>query len=225
MKFLFPLLLFAATAAVAEQPDHTAGTAVYVERCMICHGRAGMGEGYLPLALDDYPETSLANPRIASDLSAIEQVVRKGGLDEVSAYSPPWEHELSPGEISAVSKFVAYLREAPESAATMIESRVEEHEQRPNQAGRLIYQSRCALCHGESGLGDGRMAAIVKSPPPFNLTLSVMPDAYLKEIITRGGEAMGRSVQMPPWVDELSPTEIELVIAYIKTLRQLAARR
>ena len=86
-------------------------------------------------------------------------------------------------------------------------------------SGRRIYESRCALCHGKSGLGDGRMAKIVKAPPPYNLTLSVMPDDYLKAIITRGGEAMGRSPQMPPWRDELSNAEIDQVMAYIKSFR------
>jgi cytochrome c oxidase cbb3-type subunit 3 len=64
------------------------------------------------------------------------------------------------------------------------------------------------------------MARIIKSPPPFNLTLSRAPDDYLHDIIYKGGEKMGRSPRMPPWGGDLSDAEIDSVVMYIKTLRQ-----
>ena len=63
------------------------------------------------------------------------------------------------------------------------------------------------------------MSKIIKNPPPYNLTLSALPDKYLKQIITQGGRAVGRSYQMPPWKDELSEEEVDSAIIYIKTLR------
>lgn len=60
---------------------------------------------------------------------------------------------------------------------------------------------------------------LLKNPPPFNLTLSRMPDAYLKKIIHGGGQGVGRSPRMPPWGTDLSGKEIESVILYIKKLR------
>ena len=99
--------------------------------------------------------------------------------------------------------------------------RVEAENLKPTiRMGRGIYQGRCALCHGKGGEGDDKMARIIKKPPPFNLTLSRMPDAYLKDIINKGGQAMGRSSRMPPWGTDLSGKEVESVILYIKTLRQ-----
>lgn len=47
-----------------------------------------------------------------------------------------------------------------------------------------------------------------------------MPDAYLKDIIKKGGQAMGRSSRMPPWGTDLSDKEVASVILYIKKLRQ-----
>ncbi len=85
--------------------------------------------------------------------------------------------------------------------------------------GAEMFQSYCALCHGPNGEGDGKMAKIIKNPPPFNLTKSVMPDPYLEVIISKGGEAMGRSPRMPIWGEQFSKPEIQSLILYIKNLR------
>ncbi|MFK7816907.1 MAG: cytochrome c [Gammaproteobacteria bacterium] len=87
------------------------------------------------------------------------------------------------------------------------------------KAGEKVYKARCALCHGESGQGDGRMSKVIKNPPPFDLTESVMPVEYLQLIVSNGGEPVGRSPQMPPWNDELTDTELESVVLYIHGLR------
>jgi cytochrome c553 len=63
------------------------------------------------------------------------------------------------------------------------------------------------------------MARIIKNPPPFNLTLSRVPDDYLSDMIHKGGAAMGRSPRMPPFGGDLSETDIKSVMMYVKTLR------
>ena len=79
---------------------------------------------------------------------------------------------------------------------------------------------RCALCHGPEGRGDGKLAAVIKNPPPFNLTWSRLPDSYLRDIITKGGAGVGRSPRMPPWGGDLTSSEIESVMLHLKTLRE-----
>jgi cytochrome c oxidase cbb3-type subunit 3 len=86
--------------------------------------------------------------------------------------------------------------------------------------GKSVFVNRCTPCHGKDGEGDGRLASVIKDPPPFNLTLSRAPDDYLRQIVSRGGAAMGRSGRMPPWSGELSEPEIEAVVLYVKTLRR-----
>ncbi|MDH5436332.1 MAG: cytochrome c, partial [Gammaproteobacteria bacterium] len=81
------------------------------------------------------------------------------------------------------------------------------------------YKGRCSLCHGPDGEGNGKMARIIKDPPPFNLTKSGVPYSYLKEIVTKGGEAMGRSGRMPPWGKELSRVELDSILLYVMSLR------
>jgi mono/diheme cytochrome c family protein len=68
------------------------------------------------------------------------------------------------------------------------------------EAGTL-YDSRCALCHGAGGKGDG-IAAAGLSPAPRDLTsaewqASVTND-YIESIIKFGGGAVGKSAVMPP---------------------------
>jgi cytochrome c oxidase cbb3-type subunit 3 len=86
--------------------------------------------------------------------------------------------------------------------------------------GRETFAQRCALCHGVNGEGAGRMARVIKDPPPFDLTKSVMPEDYLRLIINKGGESIARSPQMPPWIDQLSQQEVTAVINYIIQLRK-----
>ena len=53
--------------------------------------------------------------------------------------------------------------------------------------GRTLYQQQCALCHGESGRGDGPAAASLL-PPPADLTLHTRwhPDAQLFWFVSHG---------------------------------------
>lgn len=84
--------------------------------------------------------------------------------------------------------------------------------------GESIFKTYCVLCHGEKGDGKGRLA-IGKTPPPANLTLSVLTDEQKEAIIKNGGESVGRSPFMPPWGEELNRQQIKDVIAYINAIK------
>jgi mono/diheme cytochrome c family protein len=73
------------------------------------------------------------------------------------------------------------------------------------------------LCHGASGVGDGRAASLQKAPPA-DLTASTRPRSYKLQIVTRGGAEMGRSESMPAWRDVLSEADIQDVVSYVETL-------
>jgi mono/diheme cytochrome c family protein len=85
-------------------------------------------------------------------------------------------------------------------------------------SGAQLFQTYCTLCHGESGQGDGRMAATL-TPRPANLTVSGRDASYKEQIITRGGAALGRSASMPSWASVLDHQQISAVVAYLDTLR------
>jgi len=85
--------------------------------------------------------------------------------------------------------------------------------------GKIVYQNYCVLCHGVSGKGDGR-AARIHTPRPANLTRSGVPPEYLTQIIRKGGEAMGRSPDMPPWGDQLTDEQIRDLINHLLSIRK-----
>lgn len=63
-----------------------------------------------------------------------------------------------------------------------------------------IYQERCAACHGPTGHGDGPGAGAL-NPKPRNYTdkawQASVTDEQIKNTITMGGAAVGKSPIMP----------------------------
>lgn len=212
------------TKALAQNDDTTPtldrGVEVYIQRCSLCHGSQGMGEGKIPLKIPNYPNTNLVKSlKAVSPKEIYETIVFGGMLENISNYMPPMGNELTWTEVESVSLFIQELRNNTEQTLGLVATYQNTQSVAAN-LGKQVYEARCVLCHGTDGLGDGRMSKIIKNPPPFDLTLSSVPKFYLKEIISKGGEAMGRSVQMPPWRDQLAENEIDAVIDYVMMLRK-----
>jgi cytochrome c oxidase cbb3-type subunit 3 len=201
----------------AGTANHNEGATIFSERCVLCHGSQGMGEGALAMSLKDYPSTNLLHNIKSQTKEDVVDVVANGS--GIESFMPPWKDELSKEQIASVSEFIMFMREDSKQALEVISS-LENKKQKSISDGKRVYDTRCVLCHGATGLGDGRMRRVIKSPPPFNLTLSRMPESYLKLIVSEGGGALNRSPQMPPWKDQLTAKEIEAVAAYIVTLRK-----
>ena len=85
-------------------------------------------------------------------------------------------------------------------------------------AGAKVYKRYCRGCHGK----DGRGGAHTFMPHIHNLTkkgyIDLRPDEVLAEIIREGGEPHGMSSYMPAWEGTLDDTQIDDVIAFIRTL-------
>jgi len=209
----------------SQQSDDTiptveSGASVFWKRCVLCHGAQGMGEGEIPLKIKDYPNTNIMTANKAKTTEEIRDAIVYGGiLSNISTYMPPMGNELTWTEIQSVTMFVDNLRKFPAKHFEMLKQYSTTLEDKKG-LGRSTFQSRCVLCHGANGEGDGRMSRVIKSPPPFNLTKSQMPAAYLKLIVEKGGESLGRSGQMPPWGEQLSKEEINAVVTYILQLRK-----
>lgn len=200
-------------------PSLDTGAQVFGERCVLCHGELGMGKGALPARLKDYPNTSLIDGSKSNTRETVLDAIAYGGAREgISIYMPPFGKELTWTEIESVTDFVLLLRRDRTAASNMLD-KLDLGKGPSKRLGRQVFAGRCALCHGDYGEGDGRMAKILKSPPPSDLTASQMPDAYLYHIISKGGEAVGRSKHMPPWEQQLSETEIKSVVIFLLSIR------
>ena len=201
----------------AEDTDVNRGARVYMERCALCHGSKGLGEGPMALLIRDYPDTRLK--KVDSFNQSVRRTVELGAYQESGSYlSPPWRDELAAEDIEAVTSFVEVLR-SDFARATEVLASVYIDPERID--GRKIYRARCEGCHGATGEGDGRMSRVISNPPPADLTQSLLTKAQMIAIISAGGEALGRSKRMPPWGQELVSAELLSVVNYLTTLRMV----
>jgi mono/diheme cytochrome c family protein len=89
-------------------------------------------------------------------------------------------------------------------------------------AGEGIFQTRCFVCHGRDGKGNGPasggLGAAVR-----DLTSSswqkATPDEIIRTAIRNGAQAVGGSAAMPPNQD-LSDAQIQSLVGYIRGLRK-----
>lgn len=216
--FLFSL------GSQAEQrinPGKEHGALVFNERCSLCHGNVGMGDGLLPRLVEGYPNTNLRNRKSKMDAESLREAIIYGGeggrMDE---HMPPYGDELTWLEIESLVRFLEYFYTDPDGAVKLLTA-TKKPERPTREKGRAIYKGRCILCHGPNGDGKGKLSKIINSPPPFNFHYSRLPDNMLLEIITKGGGAVGRSPKMPPFGQELSESDIRSLILYIKGFRDI----
>jgi mono/diheme cytochrome c family protein len=97
--------------------------------------------------------------------------------------------------------------------------------QADSERGKRIYRENCAPCHGESGKGDGAGARSLPVRPADHTdgaSMSSRTDAFLRDVIAKGGSAMGLSSFMPAWQGILKENEIQDLIDYIRNLPQVA---
>ncbi len=90
----------------------------------------------------------------------------------------------------------------------------------PAAEAKQIFNTRCVVCHGDHGAGDGPgAAALVPKPRAFadpEWQKSVT-DEHIAQIVVEGGPAVGKSPGMPPNPDLKGKDE--LLSALVKIVR------
>jgi len=87
--------------------------------------------------------------------------------------------------------------------------------------GSKLYISYCTSCHGDKGKGDGVAAKSLPVKPADHTDGAVMnkfSDQFLKEIISKGGSAVGKSAFMPAWGSSLNDKQTLDIISYVRSL-------
>ena len=88
-------------------------------------------------------------------------------------------------------------------------------------AGSQSYTKMCALCHGATGNGDGKLAAATAAygVKPSNLTDNVWDHGSTDgEIFVVIRDGIGPDFNMPGFKGRLSDTEIWTVVSYVRSL-------
>ncbi len=90
------------------------------------------------------------------------------------------------------------------------------------ETGATLYKKhKCARCHGDEGKGDGPVFAKKgKSIGDWTqpATLAEFDDAYLAEIIIKGGKALGKSAKMLKYGRKLNEEQVATLVEYVHTL-------
>lgn len=180
-------------------PDVTQGAAIYAEKCAPCHGPEGLGDGPQALSLPN-PVTALGDPQVARAATPARwfKVVSEGNLER---FMPPFR-SLSERQRWDVVAYAFSLSVTP--------AEIEE--------GASLFIAHCASCHGESGRGDGPLAAALTVPDLTDQERMAGKSANdLFQVISNG---VG---QMPAFAEQLNEGQIWALTAYLRSLTFVSA--
>ena len=90
----------------------------------------------------------------------------------------------------------------------------------PADEAKDIAESRCAMCHGKTGKGDGPNG-ITLNPKPQDFTTKEwqksVSDAQVRSVILKGGGAVGKSPLMPGNPDlESKPAVVDELVKIVR---------
>ena len=217
--------------AVATQDGQLAGYALYVSQCARCHGLDGSGDGpgansptfaALPrnLIAGDYRFVSTDNG-VASDQDLVRTMVEGLPVAGMPAFD-----DLSETQVQSLLYVLNNLwKERPTPGSTIeLGPRLPANGATLAQ-GEQIYANSCAMCHGNSGRGDGQASGATLDSDGHAVRAANLAAGELKAgrnseqiylRIAAGIPAGNNGWLMPPF-GFLSDEEIWAVVHYLET--------
>ncbi len=213
-----------------------AGRDVYYQNCFFCHGDLLDGDGHFS---EGFTNPLPANFQDVGTIAQLEEAflfwrINTGGPGlpgegtPWNSAMPVWHEYLDENEVWQVIIFLYdYVGQVPriwdqDKSRVATEIKDQLARQRSKMTGKPLYQFRCAVCHGDEGLGDGPAAELMYPRPrdfglglfKYKTTPGALPpsDADLVQTISAGltGTAM------PGWAKLLSKAQIESLVPVIK---------
>ncbi|MGE5306612.1 MAG: c-type cytochrome [Alphaproteobacteria bacterium] len=95
-------------------------------------------------------------------------------------------------------------------------------------AGKALFKSNCAPCHGGSGKGDGPGGQALPVKPAHlgeRIATNRYSDQYLIDMISKGGNSVGKSNFMPAWSGALTDRQIRDIVSFLRTLPSPASEK
>lgn len=149
----------------------------------------------------------------ASEAEVAEHTEEELSEAESAEHADDDEHSDEGEDNHPPDDHMAGAHDVPEEAAA-VPNPIAANEQ-SIAAGEQLYATNCAVCHGETGQGDGPGAAGLEKPPA-NLTaghVQELRDGALFYIISHGRP----DTPMPAWENILSEDERWQVVNFLRT--------
>jgi len=89
--------------------------------------------------------------------------------------------------------------------------------------GKRVFYQYCVWCHADATpAGPSNRSNLNPNPPLANdgATLNALSDDFMRNVITLGGAAAGKSAAMPPWGKTLRQEDVEAAIAFYRAIAQ-----
>lgn len=89
--------------------------------------------------------------------------------------------------------------------------------------GKRLFYTHCVWCHADATPAGPSNRSNINPPPPLandGAALNPMSDEMLRNTITLGGSAMGKSGMMPAWGKTLSQQDVQALIAFQRAIAQ-----
>ena len=217
----------------ADLPANTpTGQRIYVQRCAVCHGPDGRGNGpaapsMIPRPRDftlgqfKYKSTPAGAAPSDADLTAVVT----NGLH--ASAMPAWRDLLSPEDIRAVVDYLKTLSPGsrdPGQAPVAVPPRTTPDDASRARGQRLYAAQGCATCHGS----DGRLMASLEDAKGYPVVARDLTAPWT----FRGGSAPEQiwlrlttglaPSPMPSFADTMTPEERWDVVNYVLSLARVA---
>lgn len=178
--------------------DLANGRAIYEKTCASCHGMRGLGDGPAAAALNPKPPAIGSAREMHERSPAILYRIMSVGVAGTPMVG--FSSQLTPNQRWNVVSYLMSLR----SNAVQVAD------------GEGIYAQGCTNCHGVLGNGDAPLTRSLSRLPPEIGSFAWQAersDAQLESVVRDGMPG----TPMPPGRD-LSPSQVESVVAYLRTL-------
>ncbi len=191
---------------------YSRGRTLFGENCAACHGEQGKGGLGLPLNLQSF--------LIIADIGYLIRSMRYG---RPLRAMPAFEGQLKPKEMRDIANYIKSWQYQPSAELPKISGNGDLLE------GKALFTGLCTGCHGLNGeggpiAGGGHVIGAVSgiggpalADPGF---LKSATDQYIKATLMLGrvGTPMGAYLKGRQGFVELRESEIDSIVAYIRTL-------
>lgn len=202
------LIICMAIVSQIAVASETAGEALYTQNCSVCHGDKGSGGVGIPLDLHSFQES------ISNDY--LRKTIKHGRVGRTM----PSFKKLTDSEIEKIVQYVRSFSDAshPNFDLKPIKGDI------PH--GKILFQNRCASCHGANGTGGKGTGVTFSRPRDLSIIAPALNNAGFlasasDEMIKNTLMVGRKGTPMNSFLEQgLTEEDINDVVAYIRNFEK-----